>query len=89
MTALALRVIQQNPTATYREFHIALRALLPSEDYPQSPQLEGTESNKDRRLFEPLAVAPGPGPFPEPTPVPESPGCLMGVIQGVTRLFKG
>jgi metacaspase-1 len=97
MTALALRVIQQNPTATYREFHIALRALLPSEDYPQSPQLEGTESNKDRRLFEPLAVEPGPGPFPEPTPspapeptpVPESPGCLMGVIQGVTRLFKG
>ena len=97
MTALALRVIQQNPTATYREFHIALRALLPSEDYPQSPQLEGTEQNKDRRLFEPLAAEPGPGPFPEPTPspvpeptpVPESPGCFMGVIQGVTRLFKG
>ena len=41
MTALALRVIQQNPNATYREFHAALRVLLPSEDYPQSPQLEG------------------------------------------------
>lgn len=97
MTALALRVIQQNPSATYREFHIALRALLPSEDYPQSPQLEGSESNKDRRLFEPLAVEPGPGPapeptpspIPEPTPAPESPGCLMGVIQQVKRLFKG
>ncbi|MGZ9235887.1 MAG: caspase family protein [Anaerolineales bacterium] len=97
MTALALFVIRQNPNATYREFHASLRALLPSEDYPQSPQLEGSDANKDRRLFEPLAVEPGPGPVPEPTPAPvpeptpapESPGCLMGVIQQVTRFFKG
>jgi metacaspase-1 len=97
MTALALRVIQQDPAATYRDFHVALRALLPSEDYPQSPQLEGSESNKDRRLFEPLGVEPEPGPMPEPTPspipeptpAPESSGCLMGVIQQVTRLFRG
>ena len=40
MTALALRVIQQNPQATYREFHTTLRTLLPSAEYPQSPQLE-------------------------------------------------
>ena len=93
MTALALRVIQQNPAATYRDFHIALRALLPSEDYPQSPQLEGSEANKDRRLFEPLEVEPvpepTPWPLPEPTPAPESPGCLMGVIQQVRRFFSG
>ena len=93
MTAMALRLIRQNPNATYREFHVALRALLPSEDYPQSPQLEGSESNKDRILFTPLTLEPGPGPIPqpmpEPTPAPESPGCLMGVIQQVTRLFKG
>jgi hypothetical protein len=97
MSALALQIIRENPTATYREFHIALRAVLPSEDYPQSPQLEGSEPNKDRRLFEPLAVEPGPGPAPEPTPWPtpepppasESPGCLMGVVQQVRRLFKG
>ena len=94
MTALALRVIRQNPSATYREFHTGLRMLLPSEDYPQSPQLEGSDANKDRRLFEPLAVEPGPvpgptpSPTPEPTPAPESPGCLMGLIQQVTRLFK-
>jgi metacaspase-1 len=96
MTTLALRVIQQNPNATYREFHAGLRALLPSEDYPQSPQLEGSDANKDRRLFEPLAVEPGPepipgptpSPIPEPTPAPESPGCLMGVIQQVRRLFR-
>lgn len=100
MTALALRVIQQNPNATYREFHAGLRALLPSNDYPQSPQLEGSDANKDRRLFEPLTVEPAPepgpepvpspepSPTPEPTPDPESPGCLPGVMQQVTRLFK-
>ncbi|RPI47796.1 MAG: caspase family protein [Chloroflexi bacterium] len=97
MTALALRVIQQNPNATYREFHIALRALLPSEDYPQSPQLEGSDANKDRILFEPLTVEPGPeptpsptpSPTPEPSPAPEPPGCFMGLIQQVTRFFRG
>jgi hypothetical protein len=97
MTALALRVIRQNPNVTYREFHAGLRRLLPSKDYPQSPQLEGSESNKGRRLFEALAVEPGPGPTPQPTPwpipepapAPESPGCFMGLIQQVTRLFKG
>ena len=34
MTALALRVIKQNPDVTYREFYAGLRAFLPSEDYP-------------------------------------------------------
>jgi len=93
MTALALRVIQQNPNATYREFYAALRTLLPSEEYPQSPQLEGSDDNKDRKLFEPFAVQPGPEPAPSPTPSPapepESPGCLTGLIQQVARFFKG
>ena len=97
MTALALRVIMQNPNATYREFYTGLRALLPSKDYPQSPQLEGSDANKDRKLFEPLAVEPAPeptpeptpSPTPEPTPTPESPGCIMGAIQQVARFFKG
>jgi uncharacterized caspase-like protein len=96
MTALALRAIRQNPDATYREFHAALRALLPSEDYPQSPQLEGSDVNKDRKLFEPLAVQPGPEPEPTPSPTPEpapapaeSPGCLAGLMQQVARFFKG
>jgi hypothetical protein len=97
MTALALRVIKKNPRVTYREFHTGLRQLLPSETYPQSPQLEGSDANKDRTLFEPLAVGPGPEPPPQPTPsptpqpvpAPESPGCLMGAIQQVRRFFKG
>ena len=95
MSALALQVIRNNPNATYREFHAALRALLPSQEFPQSPQLEGSDANKDRRLFEPLAVEhgptpqPTPSPLPEPLPTPESPGCLMGAIQQVKRFFKG
>ena len=97
MTALAIRVINQNPNVTYREFYAGLRALLPSNDYPQTPQLEGSDANKDRKLFEPLTVepvpepapSPTPSPTPEPTPAPDSPGCLMGAIQGVMRFFKG
>jgi len=97
MSAYAIQVIKQNPNATYREFFAGLRALLPSKDYPQSPQLEGSDANKDRKLFEPFAVEPGPEPVPsptpeptpEPTPSPDSPGCLMGLVQGVRNLFKG
>jgi len=101
MSAYAIQVIQQNPNATYREFFTGLRTLLPSKDYPQSPQLEGSDSNKNRKLFEPLAVepAPEPGPSPtpsptpeptpEPTPSPDSPGCLLGLVQQVRNLFKG
>lgn len=99
MSALAIRSIKQNPNVTYREFFAGLRQLLPSKDYPQSPQLEGSDANKDRKLFEPLAAEPepgpsptpfpGPSPTPEPTPSPDSPGCLIGTIQQVTRLFKG
>jgi hypothetical protein len=97
MSAYALQVIKQNPNVTYREFHAGLRKLLPSTAYPQSPQLEGSDTNKDRKLFEPLAAEPGPAPepsptpapTPEPTPDPESPGCLLGALQGITRLFKG
>jgi len=97
MSALAIQVIKENPDVTYREFYAGLRALLPSTDYPQTPQLEGSDANKDRKLFEPLAVEPGPqpdpsptpSPTPEPTPAPNSPGCLMGAVQGIARLFKG
>ena len=95
MTALAIGVIKQNPDVTYREFYAGLRALLPSQDYPQTPQLEGSDANKDRKLFEPLAVEPGPvpqptpSPTPEPVPSPDSPGCLMGALQQVKRFFNG
>ncbi|MHC4618469.1 MAG: caspase family protein [Planctomycetota bacterium] len=51
MTALATRIIKSNPSGTYKEFHEKLRELLPSTRYPQSPQLEGSDANKNRPLF--------------------------------------
>ncbi len=92
MSAMALRVIRQSPGLTYNDFYTRLRGYLPSSEYPQTPQLEGLDAHKNTLLFEPFASlpAPGPTPTPEPTPVPEpSPGCMPGLIQQVTRLFKG
>jgi hypothetical protein len=92
MSALAIRVIKQNPQATYKEFFDVLRNMLPSDEYPQSPQLEGSDANKNRRLFEPLAVTPGPAPDPTPQPEPQppadSPGCIPGAMRQIARLFK-
>ena len=84
MTALALRVIKQNPDVTYREFYAGLRALLPSEDYPQTPQLEGSDINKDRKLFEPLTVEPA-----EPAPTYAVSYSRTNTRAGVTRMPYG
>jgi hypothetical protein len=95
MSAMALRVIKQNPGLTYNEFYTRLRTMLPSKDYPQSPQLEGSDAHKGTLLFEPFAatpVPPGPTPTPEPTPTPTpepAPGCIPGLVQQVKRLFGG
>jgi hypothetical protein len=97
MSAMALSVIKQNPKATYQEFYIGLRKLLPTPEYPQTPQLEGTDVNKNTLLFEPFTVitepeptpTPEPGPTPEPTPTPnDSSGCFPGLIKSITRIFK-
>jgi metacaspase-1 len=94
MSAMALRVIRHNPGLTYSEFYTLVRGYLPSSDYPQTPQLEGSEAHKNTLLFEPFASSPVPGPTPEPTPQPTpepapAPGCLPGLAQQITRLFKG
>jgi hypothetical protein len=84
MTAMALKVIRQDPQATYAEFHTGLRTLLPSKEYPQTPQLEGTTAHKSTQLFEPFPVT-----EPEPPPEPEpNPGCLKGFFQAMARMFK-
>ena len=89
MSAMALRVIRQHPGLTYTEFHNRLRELLPSSEFPQTPQLEGSEAHKHTLLFEPFAYVPGPTPAPEPTPEPDSsPGCLPTLIRQVTRAFR-
>jgi hypothetical protein len=93
MSALALSVIAQNPKVNYKEFYASLRTLLPSKEYPQTPQLEGADAHKDTLLFEPFQVAPEPEPTPTPEPTPEpapepNPGCIQGFVKAVARLFK-
>jgi|WetSurMetagenome_2_1015567.scaffolds.fasta_scaffold58875_3 metacaspase-1 len=91
MSAMAIRVIRQNPGLTYSQFYSLLRGYLPSSQYPQSPQLEGSDAHKSTLLFEPFSSnpVPVPTPAPEPTPVPEPPsGCLPGLMMQVKRLFK-
>jgi metacaspase-1 len=90
MSAMAIRVIRQNPGLSYSEFYARLRGFLPSSDYPQTPQLEGSDAHKGTLLFEPFASTPVPEPTPSPTPTPEpAPGCIPGMVQSVARLFKG
>ena len=94
MSRYAIDAIRANREATFNEFYALLRQSLPSQDYPQTPQLEGSDQNKARVLFVPFpADEPGPGPEPqpepEPEPVPDSPGCFLGLMQQVGRFFKG
>jgi metacaspase-1 len=88
MSAMAIRVIRQNPGLSYSEFYARLRGYLPSSDYPQTPQLEGSDAHKGTLLFEPFVSSPVPDPTPAPTPEP-APGCLPGLMQQVARRFKG
>ncbi|MFZ5515225.1 MAG: caspase family protein [Candidatus Zhuqueibacterota bacterium] len=76
MTRYAIDTITANRTASYNEFHTALRQLLPSQAYPQTPQLEGNEGQKTSRLFEAFEPASDEEPQPDPEPEPDEPGGL-------------
>ena len=65
----AIQVMQGR--MTYNEFHAAIRGVLPSRQYPQSPQLEGSIANKQRLLFETDSIVPLPEPDPGPEPEPD------------------
>jgi hypothetical protein len=56
---------------TYQEWHEEIRTMLPSEEYPQTPQLEGKSENKDRQVFTSVVIEPEPIPEPEPEPEPQ------------------
>ena len=68
MSANAINVIKTDFNQTYLGFYNKLRDLLPSDTYPQTPQLEGSSKNKSKKLFEPIAE---PGPTPDPGSPPE------------------
>lgn len=74
MSRYAIDTIKANKTATYEEFYSALRSLLPSNSYPQTPQLEGNEGQKTSQLFEKFNEPSDEE--PEPTPEPDENGGL-------------
>jgi hypothetical protein len=51
MTYYAMQAVNVNPNASYEEFFAELRKRLPSEEYPQSPQLEGSTKNLKANIF--------------------------------------
>jgi metacaspase-1 len=62
MSAYATSVILAEQT--YNDFYQLLRQRLPSNDYPQTPQLEGSDANKNWKVF-----ATNTEPLPSPDPV--------------------
>lgn len=63
-SANAIKIIRDR--LTYNEFHESVRKILPSDQYPQSPQLEASTDNKNRLLFETDSLIPLPEREPEP-----------------------
>ena len=51
MSFYAIEILKKYPTITYNNFHAQLKKILPSNQYPQTPQLEGSEENKKRIMF--------------------------------------
>lgn len=51
-SAVALDVLKGLPEgATYQQWHAAIRTMLPSTDYPQTPMLTGTYDQRNWKLF--------------------------------------
>jgi hypothetical protein len=65
---------------TYEEWYASIREALPSEEFPQTPQLEGRAESKA------LPVFGGSGEVPDPEPGPDEPGCLSAVMAAIVRL---
>jgi len=49
---VALKILDDNPKITYQDFYDKVRKELPSRRYGQTPQLEGSEANKNSIMFE-------------------------------------
>jgi len=48
----AIKILKETPHITYNDFYKKLRTYLPCSQYPQTPQLEGSEENKNSFMFE-------------------------------------
>lgn len=50
-TRVALDVLNKNSDLTYAQLYEAIKKRLPSDEYPQTPQFEGSEDSKNRKAF--------------------------------------
>ncbi len=50
-SAIAIRIMKENPSTSYDEFYTELRKYLPSVSYQQSPQIRGGLEARRRKLF--------------------------------------
>lgn len=46
-----MKVLKSNDNMTWNELHDKIGSYLPSSDYPQHPQLEGTDAHKNTQVF--------------------------------------
>lgn len=74
MTAFATSCVATNQT--YNEFFTKLKAKLPSNSYPQTPQLEGKAENKVKKMFEPFGTVIIDPVDPPVDPTTTNVGCL-------------
>jgi len=51
MSYFAQKIINENGPLTYKQFYDKLRSNLPQNFYPQTPQLEGKDENKNKIMF--------------------------------------
>ena len=51
-TAYALQVLNGNPPLSFNDFYTKLQKMLPSSNYPQTPQLEASDTNKNKIMFQ-------------------------------------
>jgi len=51
MSYFATQILRSQPVITYSSFYEKLKKVLPTSKYPQTPQLEGANVNKDRIMF--------------------------------------
>jgi hypothetical protein len=51
LTRVAIDALKKLKNPTYNEWYAEIRKNLPSNEYPQTPQLEGSDENKNRKVF--------------------------------------
>ena len=52
MSHTAISILKRKPDITFSELHTLIRKQLPSRRFPQSPQLEGNDKNKESTVFD-------------------------------------